>query len=69
MPYKEFDAIKHDLEQLVYIRDKKGLKTNFPFFKLYEKHGDIVYNYKELKVPKFVKTLVDKNKMKEKVYR
>ena len=69
VPYREFDAIKHDLEQLVYIRDKKGLKTNFPFFKLYEKHGDIVYNYKELKVPKFVKTLVDKNKMKEKVYR
>ncbi len=51
------------------VKLERGLKPNFPFFKLYEEFGDSVYLYAELNVPKWVKKIVDQNKEQGKVYK
>jgi superfamily II DNA or RNA helicase len=55
VPYDEFLTMKNDLDRFTYIRDSKQYKKYYPYFKLYEIHGDDVYKYPQLKVPKFVK--------------
>lgn len=65
VPYNEYASISKKLLEYEKIKLEKGLKPNFPFFKIYEDFGDLVYKYPQLKVPKWVANIVKKNKEKE----
>jgi superfamily II DNA or RNA helicase len=69
VPYNEFLEIQESLKDFELTQRLKGLKPNFKFFKLYEKYGDTVYLYPELKVPKWIPKIVEKNSSEGKVYR
>jgi superfamily II DNA or RNA helicase len=65
VPYDEFGNIKRRLLEYEKIKLEKGLKPNFPFFKIYEDFGDVVYEYPDLKIPSWVGKIVKKNMEKE----
>lgn len=70
VPYDEFSIMLKKLNDLERVQIIKGLKPNFKYFQLYNDFGDAVYKYKELGVPKWVKTIVEKqNNEKQKVYK
>lgn len=68
VPYDEFEFIQRRLLELEKVKIMRGLKSNFPFFKLYEEFGDLVYQYPVLNVPKWIPKIIEKNS-KDKVYR
>lgn len=70
VPYDEYAKISKRLLEYERIKLQKGLKPNFPFFKIYEDFGDVVYEYPNLKVPPFVGKIIKKQKLEEggKVY-
>lgn len=65
VPYDEFSAIRKKLLDYEKIKLEKGLKPNFPYFKIYEDFGDLVYEYEGLNIPKWVANIVKKNQIKE----
>jgi len=62
VPYDEFEEIKNRLHYYQRIMLEKNLKPNFPYFKIYEEFGDVVMKFNELKVPRFIPKIVNKNK-------
>jgi DNA repair protein RadD len=70
VPYDEILEMEESLKDFELTQRIKGLKPNFKFFKLYEKYGDAVYLYPELKVPKWIPKIIAQNSAAEgKVYR
>lgn len=69
VPYNEFLEMEESLKDFELTQRLKGLKPNFKWFKLYDKYGDAVYLYPELKVPKWVGKIVAQNAAEGKVYK
>lgn len=65
VPYDEYSQISSRLLHYEKIKLEKGLRPNFPYFKIYEDFGDLVYEYPDLRVPNWVAKIVKKNKEKE----
>lgn len=66
VPYDEFSAISNHFNSLRTAEIVKNWKPNSKYFKLYEKFGDrcMVFE-KEFNIPRWVPTVVKKNKEKE----
>lgn len=65
VPYDEFAMIMKKLNEYEMVKLEKGLKPHFPYFKLYEDFGDLIYEYPDLRIPKFIGRVYKENKEKE----
>ena len=65
VPYNEYEEILDKMNYYKSIQLQKGLKENFPFFKIYEDFGDVVFDYPDLKIPTWIPKVIEKNKEKE----